>query len=429
MLLNKPRAYEVMDKYGLDALIAVNQVNIYYLTDYWGPLMRMRRSFYNYGLLPRNESAPAALIATSVELTRLHETPDATWVPNICSYTHPIFLDKRDFDPDTEEPMAGQDGMRWPVKPGELAPADLDYVKWIEQYRGKYSVNPTYALKKALKDAGLTKANVGIDDPRVITWLNGMGLPDLKGVEATSIFREIRMVKTDAEIEILRRASKINEDAVNATIASLRDGISQGELEIIYNIEVSKGGGRPVYLSTGTNGKRKSSVQRGQVITFDGLCEYKYYHADIGRSAVVGEPSPEVLKRTEAVKLGCDVAYSMIKPGVLGKDVSKAVIDAVHKAGFPGFFVVTPHSLGLEHTDHPLPIGAQMPGSQGDFVFHENMVFTLDMPYYEVGWGNLHVEDTVRVTKTGVEFLNSGDVSLRIVPDKTAPSDSKHAAE
>jgi Xaa-Pro dipeptidase len=128
-----------------------------------------------------------------------------------------------------------------------------------------------------------------------------------------------------------------------------------------------------------------------------------------------------MLKRAEAVKFGCDVAYDMIKPGLKGKDLTKAVLDAVKAKGFEGFYICTPHSVGLEHTDHPLPIGPMMPGSQGEFEFRENMVFTLDMPYYEVGWGNLHLEDTVRVTKTGIEAFNSLDVSLRIIPPEGFP--------
>ena len=48
MLLNKPRAYDVMDRHGIDGLIATTQVNVYYLSGFWGALMRMRRSFFNY---------------------------------------------------------------------------------------------------------------------------------------------------------------------------------------------------------------------------------------------------------------------------------------------------------------------------------------------------------------------------------------------
>ena len=44
------------------------------------------------------------------------------------------------------------------------------------------------------------------------------------------------------------------------------------------------------------------------------------------------------------------------------------------------------------------------------------MVFTIDMPYYEVGWGNMHLEDTVRVSSDGCDPFNSCEVGLRVVP-------------
>ena len=60
--------------------------------------------------------------------------------------------------------------------------------------------------------------------------------------------------------------------------------------------------------------------------------------------------------------------------------------------------------------------GPTLPGGNGDFVFEENMVFSLDMPYYEIGWGNLHMEDQILVTANGVEPLTNCDTSLRIRP-------------
>ena len=49
-----------------------------------------------------------------------------------------------------------------------------------------------------------------------------------------------------------------------------------------------------------------------------------------------------------------------------------------------------------------------------DFAFEENMVFTLDMPYHEIGWGTTHVEDMMLVTQTGAVALSSGNMSLRV---------------
>ena len=416
MLMNQARAREVMDRHKIDALVAVNAVNIYYLTDYWGPFMNMLRPFYNYAVFPRRENAPAALIGSAVEFQRLHEAPETTWVPNVCAYSHPTTFDRRDFDPDTEDPEAVQEGLKWPVRDSTLTDDDRTFIARAESYRGKYSVNALYGLKKAIKDAGLENATIGTDDPRIIPWLHAIGVKNIKGVEATQIFREIRMIKTETELGIIRKAAAMNEIAVDAAIASLHVGQHQDELEVIYNTELAKRGGKGRYLSTGTRGKRKSRVERNQLITFDGLAEYKHYLADLGRTAIVGTPTEEMLLRSRAMKVGCDIAYGMIRPGVSGRAVTEAVIEGLRKEGFPGFVICTPHSVGLEHTDHPLPIGPELPGSLGQFVFQENMVFTVDMPYYEIGWGNMHLEDLIRVTKTGIEPLNTVNVALRVIP-------------
>ena len=84
------------------------------------------------------------------------------------------------------------------------------------------------------------------------------------------------------------------------------------------------------------------------------------------------------------------------------------------KKGFPGFIIVTPHSIGLEHTDHPLPIGNEMPGSKGDFIFLENMVVNVDMPYHEYAWGSMHLEDTLVITANGCRAITSEKTKIVI---------------
>ncbi|WP_439532358.1 M24 family metallopeptidase [Polymorphobacter sp.] len=418
MLLNRPRANAIMDREGLDGLIATAAINIHYLSDYMGALMKMRRTFYNYALLPRDETAPAALIVTGVEHLRFFHKPDLSWMPSILPYVHPIYLDRRDFDPEVEDPEHVEYGMKWPINHATLSPRDEQYIAFMEAHRGEASVNATYALKKALTNAGLEGARLGSDDPRIGPWLHEIGLPQVRVTDATTIFREIRMVKTLPEIERLRAVATVNEEALEAVIASLRVGLPRIELERTYNIECAKRGARGLFLSTGQSGTNQhlGTVLADEPITFDGFCEMNQYHGDLGRVAVVGTPSPELVRRVEAIQVGCQTVLDIVKPGVTGAEVTSAVIDAVRAAGFPGFFFATPHSIGLEHGDHMLPLGPVLPGGNGPFVFEENMVFSLDMPYYEVGWGNLHMEDQLRVTATGIEPLTSCNTSLRILP-------------
>jgi Xaa-Pro aminopeptidase len=418
MLLNQARAQAVMDREGLDGLVATSPINVYYLSDYWGPLMRMRRTFYNYALLPRNADAPAALILSGVEQLRLFHRPEATWMPNRRAYIHPVYQDRRDFDPDVEDPEAVEYAMRWPIRHDSLSPRDAAYLQFLEAGRGAASVNATYALKRAIVDAGLEHGRLGSDDPRIGGWLTDIGLPDITVLDASTLFREIRMVKTADEIALLRKAATINEQALEIVIASLVPGMPRDELEILFNTEIARRGGRGIYLSTGQSGTNANlgRVLEGEPITFDALCEYRNYHGDLGRVAVCGAPRPDLVRRMRAIEVGCRTVQSLVRPGVTGRALSDAVLGAIHGAGFQGFFFATPHSIGLEHSDHRLPIGPTLPGGNGEFVFEENMVFSLDMPYYEVGWGNLHVEDQYLVTATGVEPLTSCDVSLRMRP-------------
>ncbi|MGE4324177.1 MAG: M24 family metallopeptidase [Sphingobium sp.] len=418
MLLNRARADAIMDREGLDGLIAVAPINVYYLSDYWGALMRMRRSFYNYALLPRDHDKPAALIVTGVERLRFFHRPDMTWMPSIQSYVHPVYCDRRDFDPDVEDPEHVEYGMKWPIRHDQLSPRDEEYLQFLEGSRGNASVNALYALKKAVQEAGLENGRLGSDDPRVGPWLREIGLPAVDVVEGTTTFREIRMVKTPEEVAIMRHVAKMNEEALEAVIASLRVGMKRTDLDIIYNVEVAKRGGRGIYLATGQAGTNNNMglVLENEPITFDGLCEFSNYHGDLGRIAVCGTPRPDVVARVKALEVGCQTVLDTVKPGVTGREVSDAVIKAVRDAGFPGFFFATPHSIGLEHSDHKIPIGPTLPGGNGEFIFEENMIFSLDMPYYEIGWGNLHTEDQILVTATGAEGLTSCDTALRIRP-------------
>ena len=163
-----------------------------------------------------------------------------------------------------------------------------------------------------------------------------MGLNGLTGVEATNIFREIRMVKSADEIAIIRDAARINEDGINAAIGALRPGAEWPEIERAYNIEMARQGGKGVYITPGTGGLPHGEIIAGEPVMLDGLGEYKHYHGDLGRTAVIGEPSPEILRRSKAMRAGWDTAFETVKPGVSGRQMTQKVLAADRTRGFSG---------------------------------------------------------------------------------------------
>ena len=108
------------------------------------------------------------------------------------------------------------------------------------------------------------------------------------------------------------------------------------------------------------------------------------------------------------------MAQEYLKPGIRYSELSAAVGAAVRREGFNRFRNPVVHSLGLEHTDDPKAPGVQ-PQDKPDQTLLKGMVVNVDMPHTEIGWGSVHMEDTVVIIADGCERLASADFSLRVI--------------
>jgi Xaa-Pro aminopeptidase len=410
MLLNRPRAIEILARERLDGLIAARPINSYYLSDYWGAFNTPVGYDGSYfAVLPKKEDQPAALVVPALEIRRL-ETTGGTWMPNVLAYSSPLAEETVLADGTRK----GADYAGWPVAAsGHLTSLEQRWIAITRRLGQGMSADARWALARAVKAAGLERSHVLVDDARVYGWLSASGLTRVKCLHAPEFFNEIRMVKTPAELEILRTAARINEAALLAAADGMREGATWAEIENVYHAEMARQGGRGVYLMCGLGELPAGKVRRGEPILFDALGQYRHYHGDFGRCAVVGEPSAEHRRRHQAICRGWDVALEVLKPGVRYSEVSRAVGDAVRAAGIPQFRVPIVHGLGLEHTDDPKPVCVQ-PQTKPDQVLAANMVVNVDMPHSEIGWGSVHMEDTVCITVGGCERLGTADFSLRI---------------
>ncbi|QBM75128.1 aminopeptidase P family protein [Sphingomonas sp. AAP5] len=427
MLLNRDRANAVMDRHGLDGLVAAFPENIYYLSDYWGPMFLMSRNYTLYALLPRDETAPAALIIPGTGVYHLEHKP--TWMPNVATFITripPKAIPARDYEFSTEEIDEGGDQAvtadsikdapltPYPTRPGaELGPRDHQLLDRYAMHRGGAQTTATRALAGAIRTAGLEKGRLGFDDPRVLGWLGAIGLEELSGVDALNVFKEIRMVKSADEIELLKIAGRMSETALNAVVDRMHVGMPLEDIHRIHALAMAEQGGRSEWIIANIRGLATGEIEPNELIKLDSVGSWQQYRGDVGRSVFFGEPTAEMLHRFTAVDRALQIAYENIRPGKTFKEIVDLTLKTVHDEGFPGFVIAGPHSVGLEHTDHPVSIGDQMPGHH-PLAFEENMVFTLDMPYHEFGWGTTHVEDMMIVRKDGCEPITSMDTSLRV---------------
>jgi Xaa-Pro aminopeptidase len=416
MLLNRDRANAIMDKHKIDGLLAAQKINVYYLTDFPSNTLLVERHFTSFAVLPRRADAPAGMCIGFGENGRLANM--GTWVPNIIAISGRVSPTAANVGPRNRElDVDGDPVERFVFQPGaSLTPIEERWAVAARARVGRFVATPAEGLKRLIVDAGLEKSRIGTDDPRLIEWLNAMGLDRLTGVDASNIFREIRMVKSEDEISLLRQAATINEAAVEATIATIREGATNEELERVYMADIARQGGRGVYILFGmVAGLRHGHVIRDEPFMVDALGTYAWYNGDLGRTVIVGEPNAEIEKRNDAMQKGWKAACEMMRPGVKGSEIVKRVVELVQREGFSSFNHCVAHTVGLEHTDHPLPMGIDGMGGRADFVVEENMVLNFDMPHIEWGWGSMHLEDTLLITKDGFEPLTSLKTNLRTV--------------
>lgn len=421
-LVNKARAYEIMDREGLDGLIALNPVNVFYLGNYMSYELQKLRAVPSFAVFPRDEKQASFLVVASSDLWPLANGERE--YPEIITYSAPTnwqsLLESGDWS-QMPEAMPGRRTLADFTEDGETG-ADQPRLTEREQawmaMEGRHqqrAATPEWALVQALEQSGLGKARLAVDDMRIADILKTLGRTDVTCVPGDNTFRKIRMVKSDVELAHMRRIARVNQDACMAMLRQLERGATKADIDRLFLLEAAKRGAKAVWIAAGTvGGLPNGEIVEGQPMLIDAVSQINYYHGDFGRTFVLGEPSDETVARTKVLQTGWEVAREVIRPGMKYSELRALCGDAMAKASRPGDslrFGAGPHSVGLQHTDQPYRDGLPFV-VRDDLVFEENMTLTVDFPVQQLGWGGAHLEDLVVVTKNGIEPLATADSPL-----------------
>ena len=223
-------------------------------------------------------------------------------------------------------------------------------------------------------------------------------------------FAHLRMVKREEELQHLRQAFRIADEAFAAMLPQLKVGMTENEARIILEIEMlQRGSSEPSFTTIVASGYRSSMphgvasdkvMERGDFVTFDFGAMYKGYHSDMTRTIVLGKASEEQKKLYSIVLEAQTRGVAFIQEGVTGAEVDAVCRNYIKEQGYgPNFGHGTGHGVGLDI--HELPVAS--PKSKD--VLTENMVVTIEPGIYIAGHMGLRIEDTVIVTKEGCEIL------------------------
>ncbi|MCW1929695.1 MAG: Xaa-Pro peptidase family protein [Candidatus Kerfeldbacteria bacterium] len=213
-------------------------------------------------------------------------------------------------------------------------------------------------------------------------------------------------------IEEILRASKIEGDVVMYKGKPLTSELLKLEVERAF-VEVGVMNVEGIIISCGPHAAiphhRGAGVIRAhQTIICDIFPRNMAtgYFADMTRTYVKGEPSTELRKMYDAVKLAQERGIAAARPGVAGKDVHQACVDTFAEHGFvttpdEGFIHGTGHGLGLDVHELPYAAAGQA------MLLHKGNVITVEPGLYYPKYGGVRIEDVIVITDTGARNLTN----------------------
>jgi len=289
--------------------------------------------------------------------------------------------------------------------------------RYIEQAKVQ---SPEFEVIKTGQDHFESLAEIGKQDQRVgfegdfVTYLNFGKLknafPEAELLSLPNLVSYLRSVKDQAEIETIRQAVRIADDAFSLVLKSIE--IGQTEEEIGLDLEYSmrqagaSGGSFEFIVASGVRSAlphgtaTSKTVHFGEFLTMDFGAIYQGYCSDITRTVFLGQPEEKHREVYEVVLAAQRAGIAAVAPGRTGKEVDAVARKIITDAGYGEYFGHgLGHSVGLAIHEGP---NLNM---REERMLEPGMVITVEPGIYIPDWGGVRIEDIVLVTKDGCEVL------------------------
>ena len=290
-----------------------------------------------------------------------------------------------------------------------------------------YGENPSEwenAFRKAAQSLGLDGKRIGVE-PRQLRLLEfghvKAGAPESEFPDASNVLSMLRLKKDKAEVDAMRRAVKIAQDALEATIPLIKIGMTERELSSELVMQLLKNGSDSEFpfapiVSAGPNSANphasptERKLQAGDLLVVDWGAAYEGYISDLTRTFSVGEVEDELQKIHKIVQESNAAGRAAGRPGVPCADVDKAAREVIDKSGYGKYFTHrTGHGIGMEGHEDPYMRGDNMQ------LLEPGMAYTVEPGIYLTGRNGVRIEDNIVITETGADCLSDMPREIRVV--------------
>jgi len=279
--------------------------------------------------------------------------------------------------------------------------------------------NPYQRLAQGLHDRGMLTGKVGVEETVRFVFSEGVAqaAPQARLMSATPVTAGCRMIKSRAELELMRLASKVTLTAYQAVYRSLRDGMTQfevGRLVEAANDQLGFGGDALVevgeYSAFPHGSVQPQVIREGVPVLIDGGCKVEGYESDITRMLLIGKPSDKVKHVFEIVQRAQSAAVAVARPGVdcgaVDAAARKMITDAGYGPDYNCFTHRVGHGIGMDGHEWPYLVRGN------STKLAANMTFSDEPGIYIRGEFGVRLEDDMHITEDGAELFTAQSPSL-----------------
>ncbi len=280
--------------------------------------------------------------------------------------------------------------------------------------------------QQALRDLGEKPLRVGVEPTRLrfleIDLLR-RALPKAEFVDGSLAVARLRMRKGQAELDAMRQAAVIAQNALVNTLKTVKPGQSELQISAELMVQLFKAGSEaelpfaPI-VSSGPNtanphaSPSERKLREGEMLLIDWGASFGGYFSDITRTFFCGEPKGEMEEIARLVEKANEAARLGGRLGMAAGDVDKLAREVIRQGGYGEFFSHrTGHGLGMEAHEPPYIFEGNPQ------TLEEGMVFTIEPGIYLPDKYGVRIEDDVVVEGGGLRSLTDLPRSVMRIDD------------
>ncbi|CAN5755741.1 Xaa-Pro peptidase family protein [soil metagenome] len=295
-------------------------------------------------------------------------------------------------------------------------------LSWIESSNHYLDTqDPTGETCRLLRERDLAGQVIGVEKQAWFLTIADLrtlraGLPEADFRDASGLVEQLRVVKSEQEIEYIRQAARVCEAGMRQAIEIAEAGRTENDLAVaLYTGSIEAGGeymSLPPFVASGARSALAHATwsgrrfEPGDAVFLEHCGTVHRYSASLIRMVSIGPPSDKLRRMDEAARRGLQAAIDTIGPGVPAAQVDRACRHAIEAAGFGEIFRHrTGYSIGVSFPPdwgegHILSLkeSEQRPLEPG-------MTFHLVPILMEHGFAGVGCSQTVLVTGAGCEVI------------------------